>query len=261
MTLSLGDVVDSRYEILRDIGGDHIARVYAARDRPLARDVALRVVDAGDLAAVESLREQARRMTAVQFDCAQAVPVLDQGASDGVAYVASELVTGMTLEQLARRRAPLPPSEAARHAVELLDACRAATQGEEVRISLVPGSALVTHDGHVRVTRFAEGVADPPAVDPACAEVARILRRLLEGGTEPPDLAATIDDALDGSIATVAGFRARLYPVAQGDAPPPVPVPAEPPSRRAWPLALWSLAILAVILLLAVGVPLLLVGD
>jgi hypothetical protein len=250
---AVGDVVDARYELLRDLGGDRSGRVFVARDRPLGREVALRVVDAADSAAADALRREARRMTAVQYDSAQAVAVLDGGVSgDGVAYVASELVSGLTLEQLARRRGPLPEAEAARYAVELLDACRAVHRAARERIAIVPGSTIVTDGGHVR---FVEVAPDPAGADPACAAVARILRGLLEGAEEPPVLEAAIDGALDGSIATVEGLRARISDVARAPATPLVPVPPEQSPRRVWLLVL-IFAILALLVLLAVGIPL-----
>ena len=107
------------------------------------------------------------------------------------------------------------------------------------------------------MTRFVEVAPDPAGADPACAAVARILRRLLEGAEEPADLEAAIDDALDGSIATVEGLRARLSDAARGPITPLVPVP-QPPARRVWLLVLVSLAILAVLVFLIVGLPLLL---
>jgi hypothetical protein len=259
---AVGDVVDARYELLRELGGDRSGRVFVARDRPLGREVALRVVDAADSAAADALRREARRMTAVQYDSAQAVAVLDGGVSgDGVAYVASELVSGLTLEQLARRRGPLPEAEAARYAVELLDACRAVHRAARERIAIVPGSTIVTDGGHVRVTRFVEVAPDPAGADPACAAVARILRGLLEGAEEPPVLEAAIDGALDGSIATVEGLRARISEVARAPATPLVPVPPEQSTRRAWPLVLILFAILALLVLLAVGIPLIISGG
>jgi hypothetical protein len=261
VTPAVGDVVDARYELLRDLGGDLTARVFVARDRPLGREVALRVVDADDSAAVEALRREARRMSAIQFDSAQAVAVLDEGVSGGVAYVASDFVTGLTLEQLARRRGPLPEAEAAKYAVELLDACQAVHRGARERIAIVPGSAIVTHDGHVRVTRFVEVAPDPSGADPACAAVARILRRLLEGAEEPPVLGEAIDGALDGSIATVEGMRARISEAARGPATPLVPVPPEPSTRRVWLLVLISFAILALLVFLVVGIPLIITSG
>lgn len=260
MTPGVGDVVDARYELLRDLGGDRTGRVFVARDRPLGREVALRVVDASDPVAVAALRGESRRMAAVMFDSAQAVPVLDEGETgDGVAYVASELISGLTLEQLARRRGPLPGAEAAKYAVELLDACLAVQRGARERVAIVPGSAIVTNDGHVRVTRFVEVAPDSVGTDhPACAAVARILRRLLEGAEEPPVLEAAIDDALNGSIATVESLRARVSESARGPMTPLIPVPPEPPARRVWVLVLVSFAILAVLAFLIVGLPLIL---
>ena len=261
MTPGVGDVVNARYELLRDLGGDPTGRVFVARDRPLGREVALRVVDAGDAEAVEALRGEARRMAAVQFDCAQAVPLLDEGETRDVAYVASELIAGLTLEQLARRRGPLPEAEAAKYAVELLDACLAVQRGARQRVAIVPGSAIVTNDGHVRVTRFVEVAPDSAGAEhPACAAVARILRRLLEGADEPPVLQAAIDDALNGSITTVEGLRARVGEAARGPTTPMIPVPPEAPARRVWLLVLVSFAILAVLVFLFVGIPLILSG-
>ena len=257
----VGDVIDSRYELLRDLGGDRTGRVYVARDRPLAREVALRIVDAGDGAAVEGLRTQARRMAAVQFDSAQAIPILDEGVSDeGVAYVASELVSGLTLEELARRRGPLPAAEAVRYAVQLLDACLAVQRGARDRIAIVPGSAIVTGDGDVRVTRFVEVAPDPGGADPACAAVARILRRLLEGADEPPLLESAIGDALQGSLSMEA-LRARLQDTVPPRGSPPVPVPDQRPARRTWPLVAASIGILAALIILALVLIMVLGGS
>ena len=52
-----------------------------------------------------------------------AIAVLDVVPTPGGGgYVASELVAGTPLEEVARRRAPLPVAEAAGYGVELLDA-------------------------------------------------------------------------------------------------------------------------------------------
>ena len=92
-----------------------------AFDRHLGREVALRFVEAGDRAVSAGLLEEGRRMAAVQSDLPQAVPVLDAGEMDGGgAYTATELVDGTPLDELARRRAPLPAAEAKRYAIQLL---------------------------------------------------------------------------------------------------------------------------------------------
>jgi hypothetical protein len=257
----VGDVIDARYELVRDLGGERVGRVFAARDRPLGRDVALRVVDAADSAKVEALRRESRRMSAVMFDCAQAVQVLDEGTGpEGTAYVAMELVSGMTLEQLARRRRPLPAHEVARYGAEMLDACVAAERSSRTRIAVVPGSAVVTHDGHVKMTSFVEVPADPTGADPACREVAEELRRLVEGADEPPELEHLIEQALSGRITRSTELRDRLQHLARAPAPVPVPVPDRAPARRVWPLVLVSIGILVAIALLAL-IPVFLGGS
>ncbi len=72
----------------------------------------------------------------------------------GGGYVASELVTGSPLDEVARRRAPLPASEAAGYGVELLDAVITLRRHVPGAERAVVGSALVGTDGRIRVTRF-----------------------------------------------------------------------------------------------------------
>ncbi len=181
-----GDVVAGRYELIRMLGGGDGGRVYVAYDRHLSREVALRLVQAGDRVVAGALLEEGRRMASVQSDLPQAVPVLDAGEIDGGgAYTAAELVDGTPLEELARRRAPLPAGEAKRYAVQLLEACLAVQRHEQGRADTVVASALATSDGQIRVTRFAREATGAGGADPAVASVAGTLRDLLAGGPTP----------------------------------------------------------------------------
>ena len=248
VTLGPGDVVAGRYELIRMLGGGEGGRVYVAFDRHLSREVALRFVEAGDRAVAAALLDEGRRMAAVQADLAQAVPVLDAGEIDGGgAYTATELVNGTPLDELARRRAPLPAAEAKRYAVQLLEACLAVQRHEQGRADTVVASALATPDGHVRVTRFAHVPATAGAADPAVGAVAGTLRELLAGGPVPPALRETVDDALAGRVRTADELRARLLADTDIDHETVVMPPAageEPPPRRKWP---WIAAVVAIV--------------
>ena len=93
--LGPGDTIASRYELVRMLGGGDAGRVYVAYDRHLAREVALRFVEPGDPTAAETLLDEGRRMARVQFDCRQAIAVLDAGEiPGGGAYVATEIIAG-----------------------------------------------------------------------------------------------------------------------------------------------------------------------
>jgi len=263
VTLGPGDLVASRYELVRMLGGGDAGRVYLAYDRHLAREVALRFVEAGDPTAAETLLDEGRRMARVQFDCPQAIAVLDAGEiPGGGAYTATELIVGSSLEEVALRRAPLPVREASRYAIELLDACLAARHHEQDRTEVIVGSALVTSDRHIRVTRFRRAAGPgPEGADPAVAAVAETLRTLLAGGEVPPGLQETIDDATSGRLRTADALRARLM-VEGSDREREVPVAplSERQARAKWP---WIVAIgfLALLVAAVVAIAVIAGGD
>ena len=261
MALGPGDVVDGRYELVRKLGGGVLGEVFVAYDRPLDRRVALRLVEPGDPAGDEALVEDTRRMNAVQFSSLNAVPVLDQGLTpDGTRYVAMELIDGLALDQVVVRRAPLPADEAIRYGVELLDACLAAGRQQEGRSAIVPATALVTTDGHIRVARFADAPEPGPAgAEPACAAVATIVHRLLTGrdpGPEGPDpdlpgaLEDVIGDALDGRIRTAGDLRSRLRAARPPEPSTSVQQGGRAPTEHTWLLVIASVGLIAVLIVL-----------
>lgn len=254
VTLGPGDVVAGRYELIRMLGGGEAGRVYVAFDRHLSREVALRFVEAGDRALAAALLEEGRRMAAVQADLPQAVAVLDAGEIDGGgAYTATELVDGTPLEELARRRAPLPAGEAKRYAIQILEACLAVQRHEQGRADTVVASALATSEGQVRVTRFAHAPAEAGGADPAVGAVARTLRELLAGGPVPTALRETTDDALAGRIRTADELRARLLADVEIDHEtvvlPPPERDAEP--RKRWPWIVGAVVVVALVAAIA----------
>ena len=257
MTLGPGDVVAGRYDLIRMLGGGDGGRVYVAFDRHLSREVALRFVEAGDRAAAAALLEEGRRMASVQSDSPQAISVLDAGEIDGGgAYTATELIDGTPLDDVARRRAPIPAAEATRYGVELLDACLAVERHERGQADTVVASALATPDGHIRVTRFARAGAPTPAgADPASIDVAGTIRGLLAGAPIPAALRTTLDDAEAGRIRTADELRARLLAddeIVNETVVLPPPPPTDPPPRAKWP---WIVAaIVAVLIIAAVAV-------
>ncbi len=266
MTLGPGDIVADRYEPIRLLGGGEAGRVYVAYDRHLGREVALRLVDGNPVAAA-TLLEEGRVMSAVQPHLPAAVAVLDAGEiSGGGAYTATELVTGAPLEEVARR-APLPLAEATDHAVALLDAGIAARRHAAFGSDVVVASGVLTPEGALRVTRFERaGAPGPAGAEPAVAATAELLRDMLAGGRVPPDLGATIDDALAGRIRTAPEMRDRLtgaatVPLARVEPTPTAVMPPPPPTeepRRRWP---WIVAGIVAVLVAAGVAAFLLLGG
>jgi serine/threonine protein kinase len=121
MPLAAGDRLGP-YEIVGLLGAGGMGEVYRARDTRLDRAVAIKVLPAA-LAADAQLRDrferEARAVSALQHPhiCA----LFDVGRAGDHEFLVLEYLDGETLAaRLAR--APLPPAEALRLAIEICDA-------------------------------------------------------------------------------------------------------------------------------------------
>jgi serine/threonine protein kinase len=76
----------------------------------------------------------------------------DVVVTDGVVYVATELVGGVTLDQLIARDGPLPVGRVASMGLDLLDALEATHAAGLAHLDLRPANVLIPADGHTRLT-------------------------------------------------------------------------------------------------------------
>src|SRR5262245_33764237 len=101
-----------KYEVLDVVGQGAIGTVYRARDPELARTVAIKVPRSGNLAGPQELDRflrEARSVAALRHP--SIVTVHDVGQTDGVPYLVSDFVPGMTLaDRLSARRPPFRES-------------------------------------------------------------------------------------------------------------------------------------------------------
>jgi eukaryotic-like serine/threonine-protein kinase len=97
----------------------------------------------------ERVAAEARAAAAV--DHPGLVRLDDVVVEDGLVYVATELVDGLTLEELVARHGPLPVRRVAQLGLELLDALEAAHAAGLVHLDLRPATVLVTAGGHPRL--------------------------------------------------------------------------------------------------------------
>jgi serine/threonine protein kinase/tetratricopeptide (TPR) repeat protein len=91
------DAIPSRYEIVRFVGRGGMGVVYAARDRELERDVAIKLMRAelGGERLAERLIRESRVLASIRHPAV--VTVYDVGRHAGRVHVAMELVDGVTL--------------------------------------------------------------------------------------------------------------------------------------------------------------------
>jgi tRNA A-37 threonylcarbamoyl transferase component Bud32 len=143
-----------KYELLEAIGQGAFGIVYRARDPELDRVVAVKVPRAGHLAGpreIDRFLREAR--SAAQLRHPSIVAVHDVGQADGVPYLVSEFVEGVTLsDQLSARR--LTPREAAALVASIADALQYAHGRGLVHRDVKPSNIMLGPDGLPRVMDF-----------------------------------------------------------------------------------------------------------
>jgi serine/threonine protein kinase len=96
-------------------------------------------------------RVGAEARVAASLDHPGLVRLDDVVVTDGVVYVATELVDAPTLDQLIARGGPLPVGRVARMGLELLEALEAAHTAGLAHLDLHPANILVAPDGRTRL--------------------------------------------------------------------------------------------------------------
>lgn len=142
------------YEILALIGAGGMGEVYKARDTRLNRSVALKVLLPERVSSPEHRHrflQEAQLASSLQHP--NIVVIHDIGFSDGVDYIAMELVCGRTLQALIPRSG-MRLNETLNIAAQVADALTAAHRAGVVHRDLKPGNVMVSDAGLVKVLDF-----------------------------------------------------------------------------------------------------------
>lgn len=151
----VGQVIDGRYQVRSRLARGGMATVYEALDLRLDRIVALKVMHAhlaDDPDFVSRFQREAR--SAARLTHPHVVAVYDQGASDGLIYLAMEYVPSRTLRDVLRQFGPLSPEQALVLLEPVLDALAAAHAAGFVHRDIKPENVLIADDGRVKVADF-----------------------------------------------------------------------------------------------------------
>ena len=224
----LGRLVDGRYRVMSRIARGGMATVYEARDERLGRDVALKVMHpdlADDDEFVQRFIAEARAAASLSRD-RSIVTVFDQGATDGVVWLALELVRDRTLRTLIVERGRLDPRTALAIIDPVLTALAAAHEAGIVHRDVKPENVLVGDDGHVQVADF--GLAHAVTTAPQAARGAATRGMLLGTVAYISPEQALGSPATQASDVYAAGVL--LFELLTGHPPPHLP--RRPGSRR-----------------------------
>ncbi len=152
-----------RFELLAKVGSGGFGTVYKARDPQLDRIVALKVLKLGELASDDQKDRFLREArNAAQLRHPAIVPVHEIGDHDGVPFIVSEFIEGVTLSDwLSGKRQPY--GESARLVLELAGALQHAHQKGVIHRDVKPSNIMLDAAGRPHIMDF--GLAKRDAGD------------------------------------------------------------------------------------------------
>lgn len=148
-----------RYEVIDVLGEGSMGTVFRGRDPRLEREVALKTIRL-DAATSESRRQELLELlrheavTIARLSHPNIVAVYDMGDTRDSAFVAMELVDGVSLGEYLRLRGPLTPEELIPLGAQIAAGLALSHERDVVHRDVKPGNVLLGRDSSVKVTDF-----------------------------------------------------------------------------------------------------------
>jgi serine/threonine-protein kinase len=152
--MMIGELID-HYRVLELVGRGAMGVVYKALDVNIDRPVAIKVMSAearGDPNFVERFRQEARVQGALNHP--NVALLFDYFVHEGAPVAVMEYIDGESLEQLIRRRGPIPAHESIPIFKQALCGVAAAHRAGIIHRDLKPANLMITKDGIVKVMDF-----------------------------------------------------------------------------------------------------------
>jgi tRNA A-37 threonylcarbamoyl transferase component Bud32 len=148
-------LIGGRYRIDGALGEGGMARVFAAYDERLQRQVAVKVlrVETRSLPGMQR-RFQQEALIAARLTHPHIVAVLDFGEDDATSYLVMERLPGQTLRDEIVTRGCLPEGRVALVMEEMLAALASAHGRGVLHRDIKPSNILLQQDGHTKITDF-----------------------------------------------------------------------------------------------------------
>ncbi len=165
-----GEILDGRYQLMRDLGRGAAGVVFEARHLFTGRFVAVKLVAPGPRpVGLQELRarlqREARALASIRHP--GVVEVLDGGITpDGASYIVMEMLEGRTLEGLLASRTRLSVAATVAIALQLCDALAAVHDAGIIHRDVKPSNIIVLRDRegreHVKLLDFGIAKMDDP---------------------------------------------------------------------------------------------------
>ena len=152
------------YKVLSQIGAGGMGKIYLAQDTRLDRKVAVKILP--DEVAQKEKRmhrfsQEAKAASALNHP--NILTIYEIGEADGIQFIATEFVDGITLRERMNRSDRLPLNEALDTAVQVSSALAAAHAAGIIHRDIKPENLMLRKDGFVKVLDFGLAKLTAPA--------------------------------------------------------------------------------------------------
>ena len=215
-TPSIGQVL-GHYRIVEQVGAGGMGVVFRAHDEQLDRDVALKILPKVAFLS-ESARRQFRReaLSLARITDPNVTMAFDFGRDDGIDYLVTEYVPGITLDSKLAGR-PLPESEVLTLGKQLASGLETAHREGVIHRDLKPGNLRVTPDGRLKILDF--GLAFLLQPESETAVTASLTSTYSDAGTLPYMAPEQIKGQKTDARTDVWAAGAVLYEMSTGKRP------------------------------------------
>jgi serine/threonine-protein kinase len=153
-----GELIDGRYQLLRQVANGGMASIYEALDTRLDRKVAVKIMHphlAQDEAFVSRFIREAKAAAALSHP--NIVAVQDQGWNQSgvpAVFLVMELIEGHTLREYLNERGRFDIKDAINYLTPILSALAAAHALGIVHRDIKPENILISKDGRIKIADF-----------------------------------------------------------------------------------------------------------
>jgi serine/threonine-protein kinase len=153
-----GELIDGRYQLLRQVANGGMASIYEAFDTRLDRKVAVKIMHphlAQDEAFVSRFIKEAKAAAALSHP--NIVAVQDQGWNQSgvpAVFLVMELIEGHTLREYLNERGRFEIKDAINHLTPILSALAAAHALGIVHRDIKPENILISKEGRIKIADF-----------------------------------------------------------------------------------------------------------
>jgi len=150
----VGKVLAGRFVIEALINRGGMGKIYRATQKPLGRDVALKVLDIHDDGSEFRERFFLEASLCAKLAHPNTIRVFDYGTTDdGIYFIAMEYIQGESLQQMAQRVGAMAPERAVHIARQVAGALAEAHDCGIVHRDLKPGNVMVTAHGEAEFVK------------------------------------------------------------------------------------------------------------